>query len=207
MNILAIDTSTDVASLAVWRDGEILWKREISSKKTHSSALFPALEEARDVAARIDRIAVGLGPGSYAGVRIAIAGAFGLQFVWNCELVGIPSVLAVAPVGAHFRVIGDARRGAWYYSRIKNGECIDGPRLIESAAALAEVLAGSDEAIFSTEVLPELWNAQCRLPDAAILAELAAAESGILQRDDLEPLYLREPHITLTAPKKTALSK
>ena len=201
MNILAIDTSTDVASLALWGVDGLIWKKEITSQRTHSSALFPALEEARDKVDVINRIVVGLGPGSYAGVRISIAAALGLQCVWKCELVGMPSVLALAPVGSSFRVVGDARRGAWYFSQIVDGICIDGPRLIENASVLGDVLRGGSSELLSTEILPEPWLSLRRLPDAAILAELAFADSGVSQRDNLEPLYLREPHITVAAPK------
>jgi len=202
MTVLAIDTSTDVASLALWQRGQIIWTRELSSKKTHSSALFPALEEVRDIAGKIDRIAVGLGPGSYAGVRIAIAAVLGLQIVWDCEVVGLPSVLGLGGVHDSFRVIGDARRGSWYYSEVLNGVCVDGPRLLDSAADLTETLASSQSLIVSTDELSSDWKSERRLPDARILAQLAALDLGIIQRDDLEPLYLREPHITPANPTK-----
>lgn len=202
MTVLAIDTSTDVASLALWQQGQVIWTRELSSKKTHSSALFPALEEVRDIAGKIDRIAVGLGPGSYAGVRIAMAAVLGLQIVWDCEVVGLPSVLGLGGVGESFRVIGDARRGSWYYSEVQNGVCVDGPRLLDSAAALSELLASGQSLLISTDELSSEWKCVRRLPDAAILAQLAALDLGITQRGDLDPLYLREPHITLANPAK-----
>ncbi len=201
--ILAIDTSTDVASVALVQGLEIIWEREIPSQKSHSSSLFPVLEEAKNRVAKLDCIAVGLGPGSYAGVRIAIAAALGLQMVLGCELVGIPSVLALRPVGESFRVVGDARRGTWYYSQTQLGECIDGPRLVESDSDLQDLLSSEEGPLYSTDEVCSRWAAKIALPRAGIIGQLAFMKRGVIQTRDLEPLYLREPHITL--PKRSTL--
>lgn len=231
--VLAIDTSTDVASLALMRGDDFVWEREIPSQRSHSAALFPALMEAADQGCSIDRIAVGLGPGSFAGIRIAIAAAMGLRAVWKCELVGLPSVLGLAAPSESYMALGDARRGTWYYSRVETGECLDGPRLIETDADLQQLLSGnplasgfeneevrlrsalqaavdqpSDSAsspgqstealaLFSTDAVALRWGAQLRRPSAQFLARLAYSEKSLWQRHELEPLYLREPHITL----------
>jgi tRNA threonylcarbamoyladenosine biosynthesis protein TsaB len=224
--VLALDTSTDVASLALREGSRLIWEKEIPSQRSHSVALFPALQEASQQVDRIDRIAVGLGPGSFAGIRIAIAGALGLQVAWECELVGIPSVLGLAAPSASFIALGDARRGAWYFSRIERGECVEGPCLLEDDCALQKALcaalphfanrlqteggnivsAGSNgemaDLILTTDASARRWGAQLQNPRAKFLAELAAMDRGILQRVDLEPLYLREPHIT--SPKGTS---
>ncbi|MEK0446713.1 MAG: tRNA ((37)-N6)-threonylcarbamoyltransferase complex dimerization subunit type 1 TsaB [Verrucomicrobiota bacterium] len=197
MKVLALDTSTEVGSVALWDGERVAWRKELASQRTHSSTLFPALEEARDLVERIDCLAVGLGPGSYAGVRIAISAAMGLQSVWNCELVGLPSVLGLRAAGSAYRVVGDARRGTWYYSEVADGICVDGPRLVEDSEGLKSILEAGSGDILSTEALPEGWVSHIALPDAGVLAELAAGRRGIVQRDDLEPLYLREVHITL----------
>lgn len=201
--ILAIDTSTDVASVALVQDLETIWEREIPSQKSHSSSLFPVLAEAKNRVTQLDCIAVGLGPGSYAGVRIAIAAALGLQMVLGCKLVGIPTVLALRPVGESFRVVGDARRGTWYYSQIKFGECIDGPRLVESDLDLQDLLSLDEGPLYSTDEVCSRWQAKMALPRACVIGQLAFMERGVIQSGDLEPLYLREPHIT--QPKRSTL--
>ena len=210
MKVLAIDTSTDRASLALRVDRVTVWQREFGSRQSHSTELFPALEEAIGLAdGYVGCIAVGLGPGSYAGVRIGIAAAQGMALVMGCALVGLPSVLALGggelsslggDKGEDFQVIGDARREAWYYSRVQNGECVEGPSLVESADVLRELLKGREEVVVATDSL-EGWDVTVRLPRAEILAMLAENGRGIVQRGNLEPLYLREVHITLPKEK------
>jgi tRNA threonylcarbamoyladenosine biosynthesis protein TsaB len=230
--VLALDTSTDWASLALVRGQNVVWEKEIPSQRSHSAALFPALVEASSVVdGRIDRIAVGLGPGSFAGIRIAIAAAMGLEAVWGCELVGLPSVLALAPRSFSYRVLGDARRGTWYYSSVDQGHCVDGPRLVESDEALEQILADANlvdgsprsapttnlpqpsetdsaaseasdrsgsagELLLSTDSTALRWGAQLGRPKARFLGLLAYEQKSVRQIRDLEPLYLREPHIT-----------
>ena len=144
---------------------------------------------------------VGLGPGSYAGVRITIAAAIGLQCVWGCDVVGIPSVAAADDSEGAYQAVGDARRGTWYYAQVQDGLCVEGPVLLESAERLREALARGYGPVRSSEELPEEWNAGVCVPRASVLARLASLEKGIVQRSDLEPLYLRAPHITVAAPR------
>ena len=112
MIVLALDTSTVEGSVAVYAFGEIAFHEKFRADRSHSSALFTTLEKARGYAGRFDRVAVGLGPGSYAGVRIGIAAAFGMNLVLGAELVGIPSVAALETDDAEYFAIGDARRGS-----------------------------------------------------------------------------------------------
>lgn len=195
-NILALESSSDFASLALWRDAQLVGSREFTSKRSLSADLFPALERLLGGSEPVDRIVVGLGPGSYAGVRISIAAALGLQSVWGCELVGIPSVAAMGEPGERYQVIGDARRGTWYYSQVEAGECKVGPVLLASFEELSVALASGLGEVRSSEMLPTAMGSTFCPPRAAILADLAAKNLGIVQCGELEPLYLREPHIT-----------
>lgn len=202
MKVLGLESSTDLASVALWEGGRMLFEETFPSKRSLSADLFPVLWRLLEPVGAVDRLVVGLGPGSYAGVRIAIAGAMGLQAVWGCELVGIPSVAALRGAGERYQVIGDARRGTWYYTRVEQGVCVEGPLLVESAAALRGHLqravdcGGAPLGVCATETLPGGWSAEVLSPSAATLASLAAAGTGIVQTGVLEPLYLREPYIT-----------
>lgn len=202
MKVLGLEASTDSASVALWEEGHVVFEEIFPSKRSLSADLFPVLWRLLEPVGRVDCIAVGLGPGSYAGVRIAIAAAMGLQVVWSCELVGIPSVAALAGAGARYRVIGDARRGTWYYTRVEEGVCVEGPLLAESSGVLRARLGGTGGSendltkVCTTEVLPEEWRAEVCTPSAALLARLGASGVGVVQRTVLEPLYLREAHIT-----------
>jgi tRNA threonylcarbamoyladenosine biosynthesis protein TsaB len=196
VRVLSLESSTDSASVALWVDGRVLAEESFESKRSLSADLFPVLWRLLEPFERMERIVVGLGPGSYAGVRIAIAAALGLQVVWDCELVGIPSVAGLADAAENCRVIGDARRGTWYYTRVERGVCLAGPQLVDSAEALRALLEKDGGEICATEELAPEWGACLRRPSAALLARLAAADVGIVQRGELEPLYLREAHIT-----------
>lgn len=202
MKVLGLEASTDLASVAMWEEGRILFEETFPSKRSLSADLFPVLWRLLEPVGAVDRVVVGLGPGSYAGVRITIAAAMGLQAVWGCELVGIPSVAALRGAGERYQVIGDARRGTWYYTRVEHGVCAEGPLLAESAAVLlgylqaAAACDGRPLGICATELLPAEWSAELCFPSAAGLASLAAAGVGIVQTGGLEPLYLREAHIT-----------
>jgi tRNA threonylcarbamoyl adenosine modification protein YeaZ len=208
MITLAIDTSTPHGSIALLADGTLLLQEIFVSERSHSALLFAALEKARTLAEHVDQIAIGLGPGSYAGVRIAIAAALGLRLAFDAKLVGIPSVAALdtateTAVGAswptQYIVIGDARRDSFYFSQIENGVCTIGP-LLATEAELREKLSTTTLPIYATEPVPHFPEAQIAQPSAVKLAILASTNTGITATDNFEPIYLREPHIT--QPKK-----
>lgn len=199
--ILALEASSDTASVALWHEGHIIAERMFASKRSLSADLFPVLSDMLVDSPPLDQIVVGLGPGSYAGVRITIAAAIGLQCVWGCGVVGIPSVAAAFDCASTYQAIGDARRGTWYYAQVKDGLCVEGPMLLESAEKLRKVIEHGSGPVCASEVLAKEWNAEVCVPRASVLARLAALQRGIVQRSDLEPLYLRAPHITVAASK------
>jgi tRNA threonylcarbamoyl adenosine modification protein YeaZ len=204
MITLAIDTSTPHGSIALLADDALLLQEVFVSERSHSALLFAALEKARALADHVDQIAIGLGPGSYAGVRIAIAAALGLRLAFGAKLVGIPSVAALntsdgATWPAQYIVIGDARRDSFYFSQIENGVCVTGP-LLATEAELRERLSATTLPIYATEPVPQFPEAKIAQPSAVKLAVLASTNTGITATDNFDPIYLREPHIT--QPKK-----
>ncbi|HEX8295624.1 MAG TPA: tRNA (adenosine(37)-N6)-threonylcarbamoyltransferase complex dimerization subunit type 1 TsaB [Chthoniobacteraceae bacterium] len=196
MNILALDTSTNHGSVALLSGGELLLDEIFSADRSHSATLFVVLERARGLAPRLDLIAVGLGPGSYAGVRIAIAAAIGLELGLGARLVGIPSVAALATEEPRYLAIGDARRETFYFTRVEKGRCEEGPLLVSETELRERLSANSGWPIFAPAALPALPETRIARPSATLLARLAAAGQSICAEDDLEPIYLREPHIT-----------
>ena len=196
MITLAIDTSTSQGSVALLADGVLAFDEQFSADRSHSATLFVALEKARALAPHIDCIAVGLGPGSYAGVRIAIAAALGLELSTGAKLVGLPSVAAFQVPDTSSLAIGDARRDTFYFTHVEQGVCISGPLLATADELTARLNAFPGLPIYATDPVPGFPRAQIALPSAAILARLAAAGRGIVAEKDLEPIYLREPHIT-----------
>jgi tRNA threonylcarbamoyladenosine biosynthesis protein TsaB len=100
MKILAIDSSSLVASVAVVEDDIMVAEYTINHKKTHSQTLLPMIDEISKMAeidlSNVDAIAVSGGPGSFTGLRIGSATAKGLGLVWNKPLIHVPTVDAMA---------------------------------------------------------------------------------------------------------------
>lgn len=100
MKILAIDTSSLVASAAVLDGDRLLAEYTINHKKTHSEKLMPVidrlLEDCETDVADIDAIAVSSGPGSFTGLRIGAATAKGLAHALNKPVIGVPTLDGLA---------------------------------------------------------------------------------------------------------------
>jgi tRNA threonylcarbamoyl adenosine modification protein YeaZ len=97
--ILAIDTSTAACTAALFdASGSCLASRDEVIGRGHSERLVPMLDELLD-GRRAARILVGVGPGSFTGIRVGIAAAHGLAIAWACELSGMSS-LALLAAGA-----------------------------------------------------------------------------------------------------------
>ena len=196
MPILAIDTSTTRASVAVLDSGRVVFSETFVADRTHSVELFTILERAVNLAPRCEKIAIGLGPGSYSGIRIAISAAIGFSLGMKARLLGIPSIAALETDAPEYLAVGDARRGTFYFARIRNRECVEGPMLLPPDALATKLAALPSLPVFNSDALPAVPQAQIAFPSAEILARLADQGRGICATDALEPIYLRPPHIT-----------
>lgn len=100
MKILAIDSSGQTASVAVWEDDLILAEFYIHAKKTHSQTLLPMLEAVREKTeldmTEIDAVAVTSGPGSFTGLRIGSATAKGFGFALKKPIIPVPTLEGLA---------------------------------------------------------------------------------------------------------------
>jgi tRNA threonylcarbamoyl adenosine modification protein YeaZ len=201
MITLALDTSTQQGSVTLLEGDAMLLEEKFTADRSHSSSLFAALEKVRARTDRVDVIAVGLGPGSFAGVRIAIAAAIGLRLSFGAKLVGIPSVAALDTAEPVYVAIGDARRETFYFTRVEKGVCVEGPLLATAAELTQRLERAPGPPVFATETVPPFPVAQIALPSASILARLAAERRGIVAEENLDPIYLREPHITQPKPR------
>jgi tRNA threonylcarbamoyladenosine biosynthesis protein TsaB len=145
-----------------------------------------------------ETIIVGLGPGSYAGTRIAISAAIGLEVASGARLIGFPSVCAVECDAHEYCVIGDARRKSFFFARIRGQELVEGPTLYSESEMKAklETLEPTVPS-FSSELLPQVDRAVVSYPSALVLARVAQESQHGFHFPPLEPIYLREPHITM----------
>ncbi|MBO4653367.1 MAG: tRNA (adenosine(37)-N6)-threonylcarbamoyltransferase complex dimerization subunit type 1 TsaB [Lachnospiraceae bacterium] len=122
MKILAIDSSAQVASVAVLSDNAVLAEYSVDYRKTHSQTLLPMIDEVLRMTETakedITAIAVAAGPGSFTGLRIGAATVKGLAMVWNVPIIPVSTVagLACNLAGTDDLVcpLMDARRGQVY---------------------------------------------------------------------------------------------
>jgi tRNA threonylcarbamoyladenosine biosynthesis protein TsaB len=216
MNILALDTSMGSCGAAVLTaDGRVV-AREERMARGHAEALMPMIAEAMAEAGldyrQLDLIAATLGPGSFTGVRIAIAAARGFALVTPAKLWGTDSLTvmartaldagAVETAGKPFVVAVDARAGALYLGLYDGaGHQRDGPLLVETGNAVAllppdlTVAVGNGAEALARAAQERGRDIDVKLvdlePSAIALARLArdAGESV----PTLRPLYLRPP--------------
>src|SRR6266446_3806600 len=128
MKILALDLSTARGALA-WLDNDIELAREWPNDRKNSAHFFANLNAVTKKFGAPETIIVGLGPGSYAGTRIAISAAVGLQLSSGARLIGFPSICAIECDVREYCAIGDARRKSFFFARVRNRELVEGPML------------------------------------------------------------------------------
>src|SRR5437762_12269491 len=94
MKILALELSSARGSVALFNDGNVVFFREWQNDRKNSGPFFEYLAEVLKEFEKPDTIIVGLGRGSYAGTRIAISAATGLQAASQSRLFGCPLICA-----------------------------------------------------------------------------------------------------------------
>ncbi|MGA7214563.1 MAG: tRNA (adenosine(37)-N6)-threonylcarbamoyltransferase complex dimerization subunit type 1 TsaB [Terrimicrobiaceae bacterium] len=188
--ILALDASTTRGSVALVSDHEPLREIFIDSPRGRGGALFSALEKIVGEAADIERVIVGVGPGSYNGIRSALAVAWGIATARGIPLVGISSLLGLDE--GSYCAVGDARRGQYYFARVSGGRFVVEPELLQKAQLVVLLSQTPDIPILAPAPIEFLQGVVVRTPSAARLARLAAD----WQPNRPEPLYLKAPHIT-----------
>jgi tRNA threonylcarbamoyladenosine biosynthesis protein TsaB len=201
MKILALELSSARGSVALFNHGNVVFFREWQNDRKNSGPFFEYLTEVQKPFEKPDTIIVGLGPGSYAGTRIAVSAAIGLRAASHARLIGFASICAIECDAEEYCVIGDARRKSFFFARVRDNNLLEGPALM-SEAELRENLDKVDSkmSIFAIENLPQFERSEIRYPSAKILAQLASDSNRNFAEPPLEPIYLREPHITI--PKK-----
>lgn len=211
--LLALDCTGASCSAALFDDQHLLAAEFEAMERGQAEVLLPMVarlfaQAGRDSAA-LGRVAVGVGPGSFTGLRIALAAGHGLALATGARLMGVSSLLALAeaqPEGeGQLIVAADSRRddlfclapGLWDEPvALSPREAADalamaGRGMLRLAGtgreALARALrAGPDSPAFSLTHGPDL-------PHARDIGRLALAGRGLHRP---EPLYLRPPDVT-----------
>ena len=151
MSILAIDTATQVSSVAVASVDKLAAELTMQAKLTHSETLMPHIKEVLRMAnvrkENLEGIAVSIGPGSFTGLRIGLAAAKAMAYALNLPIVGVSTLKALAfhyPVpGIRIVSLLDAQKGNAYRESYEweHGEL----RIVNPVEVLpiAEILAES----------------------------------------------------------------
>jgi tRNA threonylcarbamoyladenosine biosynthesis protein TsaB len=161
VNILALDTSTLAATMALTEDHKVLAESNLPPGRTHSTTLLPEIrrmlkEHTLDVR-DVDLFAVGLGPGSFTGLRIGLAAAKGLAWAAGKPLVGVPTLDALArnhpPAQTRICPLLDARKGQVYAALFEPDEAGGWKRTMEEEAFTPDELAAliHEETVFFGE--------------------------------------------------------
>jgi tRNA threonylcarbamoyladenosine biosynthesis protein TsaB len=215
MKILALEFSSPERSVAVLQGGSVsvnpLCFQEIESGAGQTFLLIEQLLGRASIPReQIEMIAVGLGPGSYGGIRSAIALAQGWQLGRDVKLVGVSSADCIAAQAVADGVTGnvvvtiDAHRGEFYLANYELTASFwretQGLRLATKQAVL-DCQAKGDLPI-GPEVKAVFQNAREVWPRAAMLARLASERKDFVPGQDLKPLYLRETSFVKAPPSR-----
>jgi len=214
MKILALDFSSPQRGVAVLNGSNATPVEILDVGPGRDMKPFALIEAALRQAGlereAIECLAVGIGPGSYAGIRVAISLAQGWQLATGVKLLGISSAESIAAqagaagVVGPFSVVIDAQRGEFYLADYEadhgGGQAVSPLRLVplaelERRGRLGETLVGP-------EVTRWISAARVIFPRAAALAQLAPARTDFLAGEKLEPIYLRETAFVKAPPPR-----
>ena len=220
MTILALEFSSGQRSVAVVRrgagDASFVASEAVETGAGGTRAfgmIEDALREAGLEREQIDVIAVGLGPGSYTGIRVALSVAQGWQLAspnGGVKLLGISSAECVAAqaqaenISGRVNVMIDAQRNEFYLAAYEMSAAgrkeIEPLRIVTRAEV--ESRAGANELLIGPEVTRWYPNGRMVLPRAAMLGQLALNRNDFAAGNKLEPIYLRETNFVKAPPSR-----
>ena len=206
MTILALEFSSAQRSAAVQHAGQITEVIETGGRRTNAFGLVErALAAAGIEREQIETLAVGLGPGSYTGIRVAISLAQGWQLARGVKLLGAGSADCLAAQAQAERICGrvnvviDAQRGEYYLAA---WEIRDGGR--RPVAPLQIVSAAEIEArTRAGEICFGPAGAKLAFPRAAAILTLVAGRRDFISGEKMEPIYLREANFAKAPPPRS----
>jgi tRNA threonylcarbamoyladenosine biosynthesis protein TsaB len=225
--LLSIDTSTLTLSLALVErsmSGMQVLEHFTSGPPKKQSELLPGairklLADHGVSLGQLKGIAIGLGPGSFTGLRIGLATAKGLSYAAKLPLSGVSSLAAIAyegPSDALLFPTAQARQGELYLGEyLRRGQVIEqvAPERAVAPAELADLLRGSPEALALGPGVSAFWDhlhllgvperqirANPLFPSAVAIAQLARFPESY----DAASVFAMEPHYVRLSPPETA---
>lgn len=221
MTLLAIDTSTAFASVALYDGRTVLAEGTWQAQRRHDDHLFPEIERLIALGgvalADVTRIAVAIGPGSFTGLRVAIAAAQGIARASRAAAVGVPTldiaahpfaasrarVCALLPAGRgeHYAAMYRASHGTWARrSEIVIGTVAEVARRVARDTLFVGEIDDTTVAELRERLGPRaaFASGSATVRRAGHLAEMgwARIEQGeAVSAEALEPMYIRAPLI------------
>jgi len=185
---------------------------ETGGQSTRTFSLIEkVLAEAKIEREQIEVLAIGLGPGSYTGIRVALSVAQGWQLAsrhGGMKLLGVSSAECVAAqaqaenISGRVNVVIDAQRNEFYLAAYEISAA--GRREVESLRILSqaevESRAGAKEIWIGPEVTRWFPNGRMVFPRAAMLGRHALDRNDFAAGGKLEPIYLRETNFVKAPP-------
>jgi tRNA threonylcarbamoyladenosine biosynthesis protein TsaB len=207
MTVLALEFSSDRRSVALVRDGQLLAEavHEVTRTTPVFALIAEVLERAGVAREAVECVAVGIGPGSYTGVRLAISVAQGWQLATGAQVAAVNSfdslalVAAAAGLGRVLLAV-DAQRQEFAVALAEGGQVVPPIRLAPLAELQAHLAAGG---LVAGPEIPRLLGGGVQLfPSAAITAGLAERRAEFVPAETLAPVYLREAAFVKAPPAR-----
>ena len=197
ITLLALDTSTEACSVALWHKGEKTHLDELA-QRTHTKRILPMVDELLANSGinlkQVDALAFGRGPGSFTGVRVGAGIAQGLAFGADLPVIAVSNLTAMAQAAFELHQAEnvaaaiDARMNEVYVSQVKR------EKVLEQLSDLTAYRVGTGWAAYPQFKDSGLEGSDIILPSAQYMLELALtdyAQNKIISALEIEPVYLR----------------
>ena len=223
MKLLAIETATPASSVALGIGRDVVASAERVDRRGHAAFIVSALDFCFDQVGwrphELDAIAVDVGPGLYTGIRVGLSTAQGLAAALGVPLVPLSSLDVIALRAAthrrHIWSVVDVRRGELAvasYKPVPGGVVRDGPSQLVTVERFRATLQSDPEdglVVGDWASLPEgffrglhrVKSGRPQFPAATAMLELAVGRvdrEEFPHADEVRPLYLREPDVTIS---------
>lgn len=228
MHVLGIETSGSACSVGLVNEDGVLAERMVRGLRQHSVCLMDlvatVLEDGGRGLADLGGLAVGLGPGSFTGLRIGVAVVRTLAQVWRIPALGVGTLDALAyPLAGHAGVVCvlvTARHNEDYVGLYRNGEDglerVFGPAALQPDAAVKQLQEREETVVLVGDAAPRYYRewegkfkdrltlapASLHFPRGAVVAEMALARLRRGEAGDpllLLPVYVNPPAVRLPA--------
>lgn len=221
ITLLALDTSTEACSVALWHKGEKTHLDELA-QRTHTKRILPMVDELLVNSGinlkQVDALAFGRGPGSFTGVRVGAGIAQGLALGADLPVIAVSNLTAMAQAAFELHQVEnvaaaiDARMNEVYFSQVKRekvrselGEFFQWnpvieeqvcqpEKVLEQLSDLSAYRVGTGWAAYPQFKDSGLEGSDIILPSAQYMLELALtdyAQNKVISALEIEPVYLR----------------